>query len=95
MVAEQTEQPRLDFTAFIMMLTMTGLYQLGKAAHPETGEVRRDLDQARQTIDLLSLLEEKTRNNLTTDEVDALRSGLTNLRLAYAEEVKASGPSVP
>lgn len=85
---DANDEPRLDFKAFVMTLAMTGLYQLGKAPHPETGEVRKDLEQARRTIELLTLLEEKTRNNLTAEEEDLLRSSLTSLRLAYAEEVK-------
>jgi len=88
MESEKKEIPEINFIEFVMMLTMTGLYQLGKAPHPETGQFCRDLNQAKQTINLLTILEEKTKNNLTKEEEETLMSGLTSLRLAYAEEVK-------
>ncbi len=68
-----------------MMLTITGMQQLGKVAHPQTGVVVEDMFQAKQTIDLMQILMEKTKGNLTKEEEDFFKSSLTNLRLSYAE----------
>jgi hypothetical protein len=68
-----------------MMLTITGMQQLGKVSHPQTGVVAEDMFQAKQTIDLMQILMEKTKGNLTKEEEDFFKSSLTNLRLSYAE----------
>ena len=79
--------PPLDFLSFIMMLSMQGMQQLGKIANPMTGKVEKDLLQAKQTITLLEIFEEKTKGNLTKEEESYLKSSVTNLRLNYVEEV--------
>ena len=68
-----------------MMLTITGMQQLGKVPNPQTGAMAEDLFQAKQTIDLMQILMEKTKNNLTKEEEDFFKSSMTNLRLSYAE----------
>ena len=83
----QNDESKLDFLTFVMTLAMTGMQQLGAVPHPETGAVSMDLSHASQTIELLRILEEKTKGNLTKEEADYLRSALTNLRLNYAEAV--------
>jgi hypothetical protein len=70
-----------------MMLTITGMQQLGKVGDPNTGLTSTDLFHAKQTIDLMEILEEKTKGNLTPEESDFLRSSLTNLRMSYTEAV--------
>jgi len=84
-----SELPPLDFLSFIMMLSMQGMQQLGKIANPMTGKVEKDLLQAKQTITLLEIFEEKTKGNLTKEEESYLKSSVTNLRLNYVEEVNA------
>lgn len=79
--------PPLDFLSFIMMLSMQGMQQLGKIANPMTGKVEKDLLQAKQTITLLEIFEEKTKGNLTKEEESYLKSSVTNLRLNYVEEI--------
>ena len=85
--ADGGPMPQLNFSTFIMMLSMTGMQQLGKLAHPVTGKVEIDLFQAKQTIDLLDIIAEKTKGNLSKEEDDMLKSSQTNLRLNYADEV--------
>ena len=85
--ADGGRMPQLNFSTFVMMLSMTGMQQLGKLAHPVTGKVETDLFQAKQTIDLLEIIAEKTKGNLTKEEEDIIKSSLTNLRMNYADEV--------
>lgn len=84
---EQKNVLSLNFQNFIMMMTMAGMQQLGKVPNPLTGKTEKDLFQAKQTIDLLGILEEKTEGNLSKEEKDYLKSSVTNLRLNYADEV--------
>lgn len=87
--AEGGELPRLDFSTFVLSIIGSAYVHLGDAPNPE-GREERNLVLARQDIDLLSLLEEKTRGNLTGDEERLLSQALYDLRLRYVEVVKGS-----
>jgi hypothetical protein len=76
------------FRFFVMQHQMTSMVYLGKVVHPATGKIERNLDGARFSIDLLGMLEEKTRGNLTAEESKLLEQTLTNLRLNYIDEVR-------
>jgi hypothetical protein len=69
-------------------LYMTAMLQLG-LMHEEGGQPRIDLIGARQTIDTLSLLSEKTKGNLTSAEENFLQNCLYELRVAYVEVTNA------
>jgi hypothetical protein len=75
------------FAQMIMQQSSMAMMLLGKTAHPETGEVVRDLDAARLFIDQLEMLEHKTRGNLTPEEAALLRQSLMSLRMAFVEAV--------
>jgi hypothetical protein len=77
----------LTFIDFLVGLASSALIHLG-APHPETGERHKDLPQARQTLDLLSMLREKTRGNLTPEEDTFFENLLTDLRLKFVEATK-------
>ncbi len=77
--------PGLDFATFVLSIIGTAYVHLGDAPEPETGTNHRNLPLARQDIDLLALLHEKTKGNLTGDEERLLEQGLTDLRLRYVE----------
>ena len=62
---------------------------LGEAPNPETGGVERDLALARQTIDLIAMLEEKTKGNLSGEEERLIGQILFDLRMRYVESSKA------
>jgi hypothetical protein len=62
---------------------------LGEAPHPEGNTVELNLPLAKQTIDLLGLLEERTKGNLTGAEERLMTQILFDLRLRYVEQVKA------
>ena len=87
--AKGTEQeetlPVVDFATFVVSLSHSALTHLGDAPDLEDGNVRRNLPLAKQTIDLLGLLEEKTRGNLDGDEERLLTQVLFDLRMRYLE----------
>ena len=78
----------MTFERFLASLYMTAMLQLG-LMHEQGGEPRIDLIGARQTIDTLSLLSEKTKGNLTTTETSFLQNCLYELRMAYVEVTRA------
>jgi hypothetical protein len=88
--ASGAELPRTDFTTFVLSLSHSALMHLGEAPHPETGRVERNLALARQTIDLIAMLDEKTKGNLTGAEERLLAQLLYDLRMRYVEASKAS-----
>lgn len=80
----------IDFYTFVLSLGSSAFVHLGDAPHPETGEeIPPNLPLAQQTIDLLDMLREKTRGNLTAEEEKFLENLLMDLRLRYVS--KASG----
>jgi len=81
--------PPADFSTFILSLGSSVLIHLGEIEPPGETAKRRDLPMAKHTIDLLSLLREKTQSNLTPEEDKLLDSLLYDLRLRYVEVVKA------
>jgi hypothetical protein len=80
--------PHVDFATFVLSLSHSALLHLGEVGHPDTGEVEKNLSLARQTIDLLGMLEEKTRGNLTGDEERLIGQILFDLKMRYVEESK-------
>jgi hypothetical protein len=78
----------MSFERFTASLYMTAMLQLG-LMHEQGGEPRIDLIGARQTIDTLSLLSEKTKGNLTHREQSFLQNSLYELRMAYVEVTNA------
>lgn len=77
--------PKIDFSSFILSLYSSGLVQLGKVEDPSTGKKGVNLDLAKHTINMITMLEEKTRGNLTGDEDKLLKSLLTEIKMAFVE----------
>lgn len=75
------------FSTFIYSLGSAALIALGASPNPTTGKTEKNLDLARQNIDLLALLKEKTKGNLTLEEQTLIDNLLYDLRLRYVEEV--------
>jgi len=84
------ELPTIDFATFVLSLSHSALMHLGEAPHPETNNVESNLALAKQNIDLLGLLEEKTKGNLTGDEERLLAQVLFDLRMRYVERSKGA-----
>ena len=80
------QMPKIDFSTFIFSLNSSAYVQLGLLEEPGTGQKTRNLPLAKQTIDILGMLEDKTRGNLTPDEENMLRHILYDLRLLYVKE---------
>jgi len=80
--------PPIDFTTFVLSMSTSAMIHLGE--HPEAHEAQ-DLALARQTIDVLGVLEEKTRGNLSGEEERILQQVLFDLRMRYLAKLKAAG----
>jgi hypothetical protein len=78
----------MTFERFMASLYMTAMMQLG-LMQEEGGQPRLDIIGARQTIDTISLLSEKTKGNLTSTEANFLQNALYELRMAYVEVTNA------
>jgi hypothetical protein len=88
-------QPQLSFTAFVLSLASTAAIHFGDLPDPVTGERgAANLEGATQMIEILALLEQKTRGNLTAEERQLLEQLLYELRMRYVEATK-SAPSEP
>jgi tellurite resistance protein len=86
-----TEHPGREAALFLQLvigLQQTGMIALGKLMNPMTRTIEKNLDAARDAIDVLAALETRTRGNLEPDEERVLRQVLTDLRLNYVDELK-------
>jgi hypothetical protein len=82
------ENPNTPFTNFTQQLIMQGYISLGLLRSPYAAETKIDVDAARDMIDILTLLQEKTAGNLTPEEEDFLAMHLGELKLAYVQRTK-------
>jgi hypothetical protein len=80
--------PPVDFSTFVLSLGSSALMHLGEIENPTTGATAKNLAMAKHTIDILTMLEEKTRNNLATNEAQLLENLLFDLRLRYVNAAK-------
>ncbi len=81
-----TQLPKIDFSMFIFSLNSSVLVNLGVLEDPVTRQKTKNLDAAKQTIDILAMLEEKTKGNLTNQEEEMLKHILYDLRMIYVRE---------
>lgn len=86
---------RTPFMEFVNSLATEALIFLGAVAHPQTGEAVFAPEQAKHVIDVLHLLGEKTRGNLTPEEDQLLKSAVHELRLAFVEATMPAPPPPP
>lgn len=82
------KEEQLTFSAFVLGLASSALIHLGVQENPETGALSVDLPLARQSIDVLTLLREKTRGNLTAEEEQLFGSILSDLQLRFIAKSK-------
>lgn len=88
--ARKPPLPPVDFPGFLIGLAQMALVHLGEVPEPQGGSREADLEQARHTIDLLDLLEEKTRGNLSSDEEQLLRHLRSDLKLRFVRAASGS-----
>jgi hypothetical protein len=81
--AEEPPAPEMTFASFLVGLSAQALVHLGEVPDPITGEVHRDLPGSQQLIDLIGILQEKTRGNLDEGEASMLEAILFDLRMKY------------
>jgi hypothetical protein len=82
--------PAIDFATFVLSLSHSALVHLGDAPDPSGGAPKRDVLMAKQTIDLLAVIQEKTAGNLTGEEERLLDQVMYDLRMRYEEVVRES-----
>lgn len=78
--------PEINFATFIISLNASALVHLGVIDDPASGKKVKNLAIGKQTIDILSMMEEKTKGNLTTEEENMLKNILYDLRIIYVKE---------
>jgi hypothetical protein len=86
-----SEKDTLDvnqyFFNIVTMFATSAWCQLGKMQNPASGKIEKDLQSAKITIDMLLMLRDKTKGNLTKKEEDMLTSTISNLQINYADEL--------
>ncbi len=88
---EEEELPAVDFSTFVLSLAHSTLVHLGEAPDPASGSpAAKNLPMARQTIDLIALLSEKTKGNLTGEEERLIEQLLYDLRIRFVDAKKSS-----
>jgi hypothetical protein len=82
--------PDIDFSTFVLSLSSSALMHLGEMPNAETQETDVNLPMAKQTIDILGIVQEKTRGNLSNEEDRLLTELLYDLRLKFVRACKQS-----
>jgi hypothetical protein len=80
--------PEINFSTFVISLSTQALMHLGEIANPVSGKVDADVPAAKQMIDLLGMIKEKTSGNLNANEDRLMQDILFDLRMKYVEAVK-------
>ena len=80
--------PEINFTNFLLSLSTSTLIQMGEVQDPMTQQNEKNLPLAKQTIDLLGMLREKTKGNLSPDEEKLFENLLYDLRMRYVSTTR-------
>lgn len=81
-----SQLPEINFATFIFSLNSSCLVHLGVIDDPAAGRKNKNLALAKQTIDILGMMQEKTKGNLASDEETMLKNILYDLRIIYVKE---------
>ncbi len=84
----ETQLPEINFVTFVLSLNASALVHLGLVEEPTSNKKVVNLPLAKQTIDILGMLQEKTRGNLSADEEALIKHLLYELRMIYVKEKK-------
>jgi len=84
---ESEKRGEFYFIQLVLMFQTAAFQQMGKLENPITKKVERDLDQAKFSIDMLEMIQQKTKNNLSENEKQFLDHILFELRMNYVDEV--------
>jgi len=85
--------PEINFASFVLSLSSSALYHFGEIPDPVTNKKQRNLIMAKQTIDILGILKEKTAGNLSPEEDALLSNLLYDLRMRYVRETQKDSAS--
>jgi len=85
-MADAEQKIDANFFQLVVSLQMAAMQQMGKITSPVSGKVEKNLDQARASIDIISMLAEKTDGNLTLEEKDLIDRILFELRMNFVDE---------
>jgi PBP1b-binding outer membrane lipoprotein LpoB len=80
--------PEVSFSTFVYSLSTSALVHLGEIPEPITEKMNKNLPLAKQTIDILGILQEKTKGNLNQDEENLLNNFLYDLRMRYVKAME-------
>ena len=86
--AEGDARPPIDFPSYILSYYTQGLVLLGEVPNPYTNKKEEDTESARHMIDILSMLDQKTKGNLSPEESKLLESVLYELRMKFMAKTK-------
>jgi len=89
---DDKDKQHILFMQLVYMFHAAAMHQLGKVKNPITDKIERDLAAAQGTIDLLEMLQTKTRGTLLPEEEKFLTGILMELRLNYVDESAKPGP---
>ena len=89
-MAETERELPVNFATFVVSLASSAMLHLGEVPNPASGSIEKNLPLARNTIDLLDILQDKTQGNLDGEERQLLDTVLADLRLKYVAASNAS-----
>lgn len=84
----ENQSDEIDFASFLVGMYSQTLIYLGEIPSPDTSLISKNVEAAKQNIDILNILEEKTKGNLSQDEEKLMTEILNNLRLIFVKKVK-------
>jgi hypothetical protein len=85
---ERLPLPEVNFNSLIFSLSSSAFFNLGEIADPQTGQKQKDLPMAKHSIDIIAMLQEKTKGNLNDEEAKFIDNILAELRIRYVKAVK-------
>ena len=85
---DQSRMPEVTFTTFVLSLASSALVELGEVPDPLSGKTTENILMAKHTIDVLSMLREKTQGCLDSDEAKIMDGLLYELRMKYVLKAK-------
>jgi hypothetical protein len=83
---KEPDYPPINFTNFVLSLSTSALFHFGDFPDPESGKTQKNLPAAKQTIDILDMLNEKAKGNLNENETNLIQGILYELKLRYVKE---------
>ena len=83
---QESDYPQVTFTNFVLSLSTSALFHFGDFPEYEGGKTEKNLPAAKQTIDILDMLSEKTKGNLNENENNLIQGVLYELKMPYVKE---------